>query len=345
MDLSAILNTVLALLAAFAAGASIAVLGNSVGKKTGKRKLSVFGLRPKHTATLITLVTGGMIAVVTLLISLALSGQMAVIRGELINMRAEIAELREEAEQLRKRQLVVAANQILAFEGVDPGLSEERVRALVESALRTAEAAVRQRYYTLIAATGGTPVEPKGALLAYDPRLLRSTIATLQSANLPQAVQIQVAENVVVDGRNMNPVPITLSAVSVFRVYHEGDVVARASFDPQDPELISKLVSFVYEGVPNAARRMRMPPNPLSGEINVRVGSGSALDWSTPLYRALSSARGPVEVQARAARDLYSLGRLDLYLEAPALEVRVPPVDRGAIPAPGPDLPFPTGAD
>lgn len=345
MSLSAILNTMLALLAAFAAGASIAVLGNSVGKKTGKRKLSVFGLRPKHTATLITMVTGGLIAVVTLLISLALSGQMAVIRGELTSMRQEITELRREADDLRKRQLVVAANQILAFQGVDPGLPEERIRALVESVLGSAEAEVRERYYTLIAASQQTPLEPKGPLLAYDPRQLRSTVATLQSANLPQAIQVQVAENVVVDGRNMNAVPITLSAVSVFRVYREGDVIARGTFAPDDPELISKLMTFVYEGVPAAARRLRMPPDPLTGRINVEIGSGSALDWSTPLYRALSAARAPVEIQVRAARDLYSIGRLDVYLSVPALHLRVPEKDAGGAPPATPDLPFPTGAD
>lgn len=46
---------------------TIAVLGNSVGRYIGRRKLSVWNLRPRHTSTLITVCTGGLIFVVTVL--------------------------------------------------------------------------------------------------------------------------------------------------------------------------------------------------------------------------------------------------------------------------------------
>src|SRR5690606_833068 len=84
-----ILNTALAILAAFAAGAGIALLGNKVGRKSGRSKLVVFGLRPRHTANVVTAFTGGSIAVVTLLISLGLSGQMAVLTGQLTQIRSQ----------------------------------------------------------------------------------------------------------------------------------------------------------------------------------------------------------------------------------------------------------------
>ena len=67
-----------------------------------------------------------------------------------------------------------------------------------------------------------------------------------------------------------------------------------------------------------------MPVNPMSGRIDTQVGATSALDWSTPLFRAVAGARGPVELQARASRDLYSLGRLDVTLLVPDLGLRIP---------------------
>jgi uncharacterized protein (DUF3084 family) len=47
-------------------GGIIAYIGDWLGSKVGKRKLTVFGLRPKHTSILFTIVTGIIIAGVTL---------------------------------------------------------------------------------------------------------------------------------------------------------------------------------------------------------------------------------------------------------------------------------------
>ncbi len=47
-------------------GGIIAYIGDWLGSKVGKRKLTIFGLRPKHTSILFTIVTGIIIAGVTL---------------------------------------------------------------------------------------------------------------------------------------------------------------------------------------------------------------------------------------------------------------------------------------
>src|SRR3954470_23750643 len=43
----------------------IAYVGDLLGRRLGKKRLSVFGLRPKHTAILLTVITGVLIAAVT----------------------------------------------------------------------------------------------------------------------------------------------------------------------------------------------------------------------------------------------------------------------------------------
>ncbi len=57
-------------------GGTIATIGDRIGTKVGKARLSVFKLRPKNTATLITIATGGMISASTLGILLATSSQL-----------------------------------------------------------------------------------------------------------------------------------------------------------------------------------------------------------------------------------------------------------------------------
>ncbi|HIU63745.1 MAG TPA: DUF3084 domain-containing protein [Candidatus Avacidaminococcus intestinavium] len=47
-------------------GGAIAFIGDKLGSKIGKKRLSVFGLRPYHTSVLMTIITGILIATVTL---------------------------------------------------------------------------------------------------------------------------------------------------------------------------------------------------------------------------------------------------------------------------------------
>ena len=46
-------------------GGVIALIGDRLGTRIGKKKLSIFGLRPRHTAVLVTVVTGICITTVT----------------------------------------------------------------------------------------------------------------------------------------------------------------------------------------------------------------------------------------------------------------------------------------
>src|SRR5579862_2857502 len=54
-------------------GCCIAYLGDTWGYKLGKKRLTLFGLRPRVTANLLTVIAGGVIALLTLSVLLALS--------------------------------------------------------------------------------------------------------------------------------------------------------------------------------------------------------------------------------------------------------------------------------
>ena len=47
-------------------GGIIAFIGDHLGSKVGKKKLTVFGLRPKYTSMLVTIITGFLITTLTL---------------------------------------------------------------------------------------------------------------------------------------------------------------------------------------------------------------------------------------------------------------------------------------
>jgi len=98
--------TLIAVLAVM--GGMIAYIGDWLGSKVGKRKLTVFGLRPKHTSILFTIVTGIVIAGVTLgTLSVAsrdvrpaLFG-MEALKAELTGLSREVAATRVELDASR----------------------------------------------------------------------------------------------------------------------------------------------------------------------------------------------------------------------------------------------------
>ena len=47
-------------------GGAIAFIGDKIGTKVGKKRLSIFGLRPRHTSMIVTVVTGGLITALSI---------------------------------------------------------------------------------------------------------------------------------------------------------------------------------------------------------------------------------------------------------------------------------------
>lgn len=71
-------------------GGTVALLGDRVGMKVGKKRLSIFGLRPKYTSMIITVFTGFFIAGLTMLVLTWMSEYVRIALFELGNIRQEL---------------------------------------------------------------------------------------------------------------------------------------------------------------------------------------------------------------------------------------------------------------
>src|SRR5690554_6833733 len=130
-------------------GGAIAYFGDRIGLRVGKRKLTLFGLRPRHTSIIITILTGVVITGASVgLLSLASADvrtalfhmgeiqaalattrdRLEVVEGDLAAQEERLAEtLAERNQAVKEMEQAVAqldaAQQSLAFQ-------EERVRNL-----------------------------------------------------------------------------------------------------------------------------------------------------------------------------------------------------------------------
>ena len=118
-------------------GGVIAVIGDRVGTKVGKKRLSLFGLRPRHTSTIVTIVTGFVITTLTFGILAAASEN---VRTALFGMEQLNRSLQETDEKLRSASDDLAAARAEQSKA-DKALTELKasVSSLEEEAQRLSE--------------------------------------------------------------------------------------------------------------------------------------------------------------------------------------------------------------
>jgi uncharacterized protein (DUF3084 family) len=98
---------IILILAIILLGGAIATVGDRIGTRVGKARLSLFNLRPRTTAVLVTIITGSIISASTLGILLATSKDLrdAVLRIETIRRQKRQAETELERTKAQKLQM------------------------------------------------------------------------------------------------------------------------------------------------------------------------------------------------------------------------------------------------
>ncbi|MBP5199911.1 MAG: DUF3084 domain-containing protein [Schwartzia sp.] len=120
-------------------GGAIAVIGDRVGSKVGKKKLSLFGLRPRHTSVIVTIITGVAITTLTFAVLAAASEnvRVALFGMEKLNeeMRGTQARLDEAGQKLAdaEKQQLAAGEALKKSQGEVDALKKEQAELEVRT--------------------------------------------------------------------------------------------------------------------------------------------------------------------------------------------------------------------
>ena len=122
-------------------GGVIAFIGDRLGTRIGKRKLSIFGLRPRHTAVVVTIFTGVCITTVTFGIMAAVSENVRTALFGMDRLNAMIADTRaaldftsgeleraQSAQEKASSELAKSEEEIARLEGEQSSLRAESDR-------------------------------------------------------------------------------------------------------------------------------------------------------------------------------------------------------------------------
>ena len=91
------------LLAVMAIAGAVAYVGDRVGHQVGRRRLSLFGIRPRYTSTIVAIATGVIIALVVSLVAIFASQEVKIAFFKLNSINQQITELQERQRDLEAK--------------------------------------------------------------------------------------------------------------------------------------------------------------------------------------------------------------------------------------------------
>jgi uncharacterized protein (DUF3084 family) len=284
---------------------AIALAGNAVGRSIGRRRLSLFGLRPRHTAQVITVVTGILITLTTLgaVLSLSREARVALFRlnavlRETQRLEAEIKTQEDRLRQLALGDIAYLNNQEVVRDVIDgrapPDTVRQRLRVLVE---RGEE----------IAREAGIGVDAAGnTFILVPPNLTWDAIVGLITQREAETVVRLVAGQNTLRGE---PLSVYVQLFDNRLIYRKGTVLASGRVDGRATRegIVANLFRLADEAARGARGQVLSPPFTIvTTPPNAVVG----IEDSQQAVRRLQQLRRTVTVQVTSAENVRTVGPL-----------------------------------
>ncbi|MBS2035470.1 DUF3084 domain-containing protein [bacterium] len=286
----------------------IAYIGNDLGKKIGKKKKSLFGLRPKHTSNLITALVGSAIAVITLTLVLIFSQEARYLLSGVDRLRAQMTYLQGKVdnltEQIYHSRVVWGTGQPIAQGPLRPGISAVEQKDIILRQLGPANAITVRRNNDIAREKGEELLNPDTQLLEWDDGELDHIAEQMVTETKVMGIRVIAARNCLYKDK----VPIRFELLPVNLVFRADEVVASHRLQPDNPELLREWLEFVAEVKESALRKGMY-------EINDSLGGGLTSEQFDRLIEDIKRLQGPGKLVAVATSDLYQTSTLQIRVE------------------------------
>jgi len=284
---------------------AIALVGNAVGRNIGRRRLSLFQLRPRYTAQIVTVITGMLITIVTLIVVLLISSEARVALFRLNAVLRQTHQLEEEIRRQEDRLKQLALGDIAYLN------NQEVLRDVIDG--RQQAGAVRQRVLadveraTDMARENGIGPDGHGDVVVLTPpRASWDDIAHLVDLRETDTVVRLVASQNTLKGE---PLTVFVQLFDNRLVYVQGTVLVEGIVDGRQPrEVISReLLRLADQSARLARGRVLPPPFTL---VTAPAAAQVDIDAHRAAVAKVQRAGRQVLVQVVAPRDVYTVGPL-----------------------------------
>jgi uncharacterized protein (DUF3084 family) len=275
----------------------VAFVGNLVGRNIGRRRLAVFGLRPRHTAQLVTVITGMLITVVTLAVVLLFSNDARQALFHLQEVRRQVAEQEAKLKALQVRDVLYLHDQEVLRTVIDGRESASVVRNRVQAFFDLAVQAARQR--------GVAPGPDGTSVRMYPSGLSMEDVAQdIIERHEPMVVRMIATENTV----RGEPLQATVIGFPNIVVFKAGQTIAAKAFDGKGSrqQVEAGLLELTAQVGAIAKQRGVISPafGLVSGPPDIRLDPAVLLST----LERVQAVRAPVEIRAVVSADTYTIG-------------------------------------
>jgi uncharacterized protein (DUF3084 family) len=300
VELGAVLIPILILVSG-----AIALAGNAVGRGIGRRRLSLFGLRPRHTAQVITVITGVLITVTTLVAVLVLSREARVALFRLNEVLRETRRLENEIKVQEDRLRQLALGDIAYLN------NQEVVRDVIDG--RAASDVVRQRLTVLVeraeelAREAGIGVDATGnTFVLVPPNLTWDAVVGLITQREAETVVRLVASQNTLRGEAL---PVYVQMFDNRLIYRKGTVLASGRVDGRESReaIVASLFRLADEAARGARGKVLSPPFTI---VTTPPNAVLGFEDSQLAVRRLQQLRRTVTVQVVTAEHVRTVGPL-----------------------------------
>ena len=288
-------------------GGILSTLGDRLGSRVGKARLSIFKLRPKSTAVLITVFTGSIISAISFATMVVFDRDLRVglfqledIREKIIESEKELKKLEKNVYAFRSGNVVISSGQTLVTKTIKLNKTND-IKKIIESILQQAN------FYAFnLVKTNQSEYRRILLVRKDDIEKLENKIAD----NRSWVVRIKSAGNILRGENYVYAFPeVTLNKM----ITKKGEVIAieNVSLSKSDSESISKKINLLMASTLAEVRRR----GSLSSELKINANQINNLG-----KYLVSIKKGEFQIIARALEDSQSAEKVSVSLELKSLE-------------------------
>ena len=288
-------------------GGILSTLGDRLGTRVGKARLSIFKLRPKSTAVLITVFTGSIISAISFATMVVFDRDLRVGLFQLEDIREKIIESEKELKKLEKNlyafrsgNVVISSGQTLVTKTIKLNKNND-IKKIIEGILQQAN------FYAFnLVKTNQSKYRRILLVRKDDIEKLENKIAD----NRSWVVRIKSAGNILRGENYVYAFPeVTLNKI----ITKKGEVIAieNISLSDSDAESISKKINLLMASTLAEVRRR----GSLSSELKINANQINNLG-----KYLVGKKNGDFQIIARALDNSQSADKVSISLELKSLE-------------------------
>jgi len=237
---------------------AVAYVGDRVGHRVGRQRLSLFGIRPRYTSTIVAIATGMIIALVVTLVAIFASQQVKTAFFKLNSLNQQISELTRRERDLEKKvntgRLVVQVDALMVpfYRIIDQNASRSQRLGTIRSFYYDAVKFVNANYPQLGLKPYAIPTDADKRLAALADNLTMIAKTTQSNVMLTVTSDQNLFQN--------DEIHFEVNGTDDKRYFQKGQVIAQLTVPGRSGASANIALGQVQNYVSISARRLGLPP-------------------------------------------------------------------------------------